>query len=165
MPDDRREIVVADMATMLLNRGMKGNNSVPAVILAAGQANVANDANEPAAMNERSKTMLPDPIEFLQKLLVVLDVPHLTFCIAVFLKRPVGRRRHDEVYAFRREFIHCTSVTQPQFVPGGNAPDGLVYQSQKSFVLCDPGNVPPGRSPSHSEPVEIRSPWRLVSSR
>ena len=45
------------------------------------------------------------------------------------------------MHALRREFIHCASVTQPQFVPRGDALDRFLYQSQKSFVLCDPGNV------------------------
>ena len=45
------------------------------------------------------------------------------------------------MHALRREFIHCASVTQPQFVSCGDTLDGLRYQPQEPFVLRNLGNV------------------------
>ena len=46
MPDDRSQVVVADLATMSLNRRVQRDDGVATFVLAARQANVTHHANQ-----------------------------------------------------------------------------------------------------------------------
>jgi hypothetical protein len=66
-------------------------------MLAAGQADVPDDAHEPAASNQHAKAMLPYLAELVMEGVIVLDEPKLAFAAGVLLERPVRRRGQDQV--------------------------------------------------------------------
>ena len=61
VPNDRRQIVEADGSTVFLDRGMQRNHGMPSVVFSAGQTDVADDTNQPAAGNEYVKASPPCP--------------------------------------------------------------------------------------------------------
>jgi hypothetical protein len=69
---------------------------MPAV-LAAGQADVPDDAHEPAAGNQQAKAMPPYLVELAMEGVIVFHEPELAFAAGIFLERPVRGRRQDQV--------------------------------------------------------------------
>ena len=59
VPDDRGKVVEADGPTPLLNRRVKRYDRMPPFVLPARQADVADDANQPAARDQRVETPPP----------------------------------------------------------------------------------------------------------
>jgi hypothetical protein len=53
---------------------MKRHNGMASAVFSSRQADVADDANQPAAGNKGLEALLPDLVEFLEKLVVILDV-------------------------------------------------------------------------------------------
>jgi hypothetical protein len=51
VPDDRGEVVEANCFAMFLNRGVKRNNSVPAVVLFARETDIADVDDQSSAGN------------------------------------------------------------------------------------------------------------------
>jgi hypothetical protein len=66
-------------------------------MLAAGQANIPDDAHEPAAGNQQAKAMSPHLVELVMEGVIIFDEPKLAFAVGIFLERPVGRRGQDQV--------------------------------------------------------------------
>jgi hypothetical protein len=66
-------------------------------MLAAGQADVPDDAHEPAAGNQHAKAMLPYLVELVMEGVIIFDEPKLAFAAGIFLERPVRRRGQDQV--------------------------------------------------------------------
>jgi hypothetical protein len=66
-------------------------------MLAAGQANIPDDAHQPAAGNRHAKAMLPHLVELIVKGVIVLNEPKLAFAAGIFLEGPVRRRGQDQV--------------------------------------------------------------------
>jgi hypothetical protein len=66
-------------------------------MLAAGQADIPDDAHEPAAGNQHAKAMLPYLVELVMEGVIIFDEPKLTFAVGIFLERPVWRRGQDQV--------------------------------------------------------------------
>jgi len=64
---------------------VKRDNGVATVVLAAGQADIADNADEAAAGNESAKAMRPNFIQLGQKGIVIFDVTHLSSGVAVLL--------------------------------------------------------------------------------
>ena len=91
---------------------------MPAGVLAAGKANVANDADESAAGDEDSEDLAPNLFQLLDELLVVGDVPELAFGVVVALERPVRRRGDDEVDGLVGDEGEVACVALDQLVRG-----------------------------------------------
>jgi len=75
VPDDRGQIVEADLAAALLDRGMERDHGMPALVLAPRQADVAHDANQPPAGDQGVKAAMPDLVKLRQELLIVGHIP------------------------------------------------------------------------------------------
>ena len=61
----------------------------------AGDANIADDAADPATGDEDSEALCPDSIKLVEEIVVVLKVAQLVGMIRVLLEHRVGRARHD----------------------------------------------------------------------
>jgi hypothetical protein len=66
-------------------------------MLAAGQADIPDDAHDPATGNQHAKAMLPYLVELVMEGLIIFDEPELAFAAGIFLERPVRRRGQDQV--------------------------------------------------------------------
>jgi hypothetical protein len=66
-------------------------------MLAARQANVPDDAHDPAAGNQHAKAMLLYLVELVMEGVIIFDEPELAFAAGIFLDRPVWRRGQDQV--------------------------------------------------------------------
>jgi len=64
---------------------------------AAGQADVPDDAHEPAAGNQHAIAMLPYLVELVMEGVIIFDEPKLAFVAGIFLERPVRRRGQGQV--------------------------------------------------------------------
>ena len=64
---------------MFLDRSMQRHDRVAAFIFTPRQANITDNANQPAARNQRLVTMKPDLIQFGQKSLVIGIWPSCPF--------------------------------------------------------------------------------------
>ena len=62
VPDDRSQIVKADFAAKLLNRGMKRHNGVPAVVLPSRKAHIAYYADQPPTWDQQIEATFPDAV-------------------------------------------------------------------------------------------------------
>jgi hypothetical protein len=97
MPDDRREVVKADPTAVLLDRGVKRNDRVATLVLSAGKADVAHNADETASRNKDIEAMLPNPVQLREERLVVGDIAELAFGVTILLEGPVRRGSDHEV--------------------------------------------------------------------
>jgi hypothetical protein len=66
-------------------------------------------------------------------------VAKLSFGIAVFFQRPVGRRREHQMHRFRLQF-HAPRIAQEEIVAGRNPLDRLFDQPDKPCILGDGRN-------------------------
>jgi hypothetical protein len=66
-------------------------------MLASGQADVPDDAHEPAAGDQHAKAMLPYLVELVMEGDIVFDEPKLAFAAGIIFERPVRRRGQDQV--------------------------------------------------------------------
>jgi hypothetical protein len=66
-------------------------------MLAAGQADVPDDAHQPAAGNQQAEAMLPYLVELAVEGVIVFHEPKLAFAAGVILESPVRRRGQDQV--------------------------------------------------------------------
>jgi len=99
VPDDRREIVKPQSATMLLDGRVQRHDHVPTVVLAARKTNVSHDTDHSAARHKSIKTTAPHCIPLVQEDVVVLHVAELHLVVVVVLQAPIRRRGHDEMNA------------------------------------------------------------------
>jgi hypothetical protein len=58
---------------------------------AAGETDISHNTNEPTAGNKSPKTMPPNLVEFIEKIIVVRGQTELPFVLGIFLQRPIGR--------------------------------------------------------------------------
>jgi hypothetical protein len=65
-------------------------------------ADIADNATDPPARNEYTMALCPNLVELTEKMIVTLDVSHLSGRMVVLLERPVWRRSHDEMHGFIR---------------------------------------------------------------
>ena len=96
VPEDRSEVIKADATAANDDIGVQGHDHV-ATVAFARKANVADNADEPAARNENAQAVTPNAVEFIMELLVVRNETELPFVFRVFLQSPIGRGRYDEV--------------------------------------------------------------------
>jgi hypothetical protein len=87
--------------------------------LAPRHAYVANDAADTSAWNEHAFALCPDPVEFAQKRLVVLDPAKLALHARIFFKCPVGRGSDDQVHRAVGDCRKIACVAQRYRVRGG----------------------------------------------
>ena len=90
VPENRREAVQAKLPRPHLDVGVQWHHPVPPVKLARN-ANVTDNAADPAASHQYAGTFLPDPVEFIEEVVVVLNVPHLPGVLRILLQSPVRR--------------------------------------------------------------------------
>lgn len=126
---------------MLLYRGMEGNDCVLAVVLAAGEADIAHNANQPATRYEGIKAALPDTVEFYQELLIVRDIAHLIRMLAVVLQRPVRRGRHDQMHGVGCEKVDVAGIVAVEVVPGWNLRQPILDGGDRLRILRNPRQV------------------------
>src|SRR6266852_9024346 len=88
VPDDRRKIGEAQKTAVLLNRSMQRNDRMNAGVLAARQAYVPDDTDQPPARHKRVETTAPDRIQLLEKSFIVGHVAELSVRALVFLQCP-----------------------------------------------------------------------------
>jgi hypothetical protein len=62
---------------------------MPTGVLAPGQANVSDYTDKPSSWHQRRVAMHPDLIQLGKRMLVVLDVTHLSSGVSVFLQGPI----------------------------------------------------------------------------
>ena len=96
VPEDRRQVVEADLPRPHDDVGVHWHHRMPAM-LAPRQANVPDDAHEPAAGNQHAKAMLPHLVELAMKGVIAFDEPQLALAMGVFLERPVRGRGQGQV--------------------------------------------------------------------
>jgi len=80
-------------------------------VATTGQANISHDADEAAARNQNSKSMLPHFVELIVKSVIIFDEPKLAFVAGVLLKRPIGRGGKDKVNRPRRNPVHFPGIS------------------------------------------------------
>ena len=97
VPNNRREIVKANIAALQLDGCVKRDHHVPPGILPTGKANIAHHANESSAWNKSVEAPFPDTVEAVQKDFVISEAPYLPVTIGVFLQCPVWWRGHNKV--------------------------------------------------------------------
>jgi hypothetical protein len=104
--------------------------------LAPRHAYVANDAADTSARNKHALALCPDPVEFVQKPLVVLDPAKLALGARIFFKRPVGRGSDDQVHRAVSDFRKIACVAQRYRVRGGiewtrpgDLPEALIHRA------------------------------------
>jgi hypothetical protein len=114
---------------------------MPTVVLLPREANVADDADKPAARDQSAKAVIPDPVQLGEETVVVLDMAHLSLRVAIFLEGPIGGRGKDQMKALGLDVVHKTSVTKIYPMVCGNPLNRLSDQSQKFLILCDPRDV------------------------
>ena len=66
-------------------------------MLAARQADIPDDAHQPAAGNQHAKAMIPHLVELIVEGVIIFDEGNLTFAVGIFLECPVGGRGQDQV--------------------------------------------------------------------
>jgi hypothetical protein len=66
-------------------------------MLASGQADVPDDAHEPAAGNQHAKAMLPYLVELVMEGVIIFHEPKLAFAVGIFLECPVRGRGQGQV--------------------------------------------------------------------
>lgn len=71
-------------------------------MLAARQANVPDDAHQPAGGNQRAEAMPLHLVELVIEGAIIFDEPKLAFPAGIFLEGPVGRRSQGQVDRSRR---------------------------------------------------------------
>ena len=82
MPDDRVKVVETEAPANDADIGVEWDYGMPPDILAAGEANVANDADESAPGDEDAEDLSPNLLQLLDKLLVVGDVARLPVTVS-----------------------------------------------------------------------------------
>ena len=90
VPENRREAVQANPPRPHLDIGVQGHYPVPPV-KPARNANVADNAADPATSHQYAGTFLPDLVEFIKEVFIVRNVPHLPGVLRILLQSPVGR--------------------------------------------------------------------------
>jgi hypothetical protein len=70
---------------------MEGHDHVAAVVFAASDADVSNNANDTPAGYKDAKAVFPDLFEFVMELLIIFDGAKLVLVVRVFLQGPVRR--------------------------------------------------------------------------
>ena len=79
MPNDGRQVVDPKIPAVLLNRGMKRNHGVPAIIFSAREAHISNHTDKATARDQRPEAVVSHLIELGEEIVVVLNVAHLAF--------------------------------------------------------------------------------------
>ena len=97
VPDDWGQVIESDLSATLLDRRVKRNDGVPTFILPARKANIADHANQPTTWNQCLEAIRPNLIQFIKKLVVVLNVSQLPFGVPVLFESPIWRRREYEM--------------------------------------------------------------------
>src|SRR5712692_68769 len=92
VPDDRRQIVKTHRPAMFLNRSVKRDDGVSAIVLLARQAHVPDYADQSPPRNPGLETLIPHGIKLANELVIFLDMPQLACRFVVLLQRPVRRR-------------------------------------------------------------------------
>ena len=141
LPDDRRQVIEAELAAMLLDRRVQWNHCVPALVLSPGKTDIADHADQAAARDQYSEAVAPDLVQLREELFVVLDMAHLSVRVAILLQRPVGWRRNHQVDALRTNSADVAGVAKVKSVRGGYPANGLFDQPGECFVLRDAGDV------------------------
>lgn len=140
VPDDGSEVVESDSPAALLNRGMERDNGVASLVLPAGEADIADDADEAPARDEGTEAVAPDAVEFIEEGFVILNVAHLPGRVAVLLKGPIWGRGHDEVNAFLGQMVQSAGVACVKPVMGGNPLDRFLDQLHEFRIFCNSGD-------------------------
>lgn len=141
VPDDRRQVVKTEFSAALLDRRVKRNYGVPPVVLPPREAHVADHADKAPARNERAEAMRPHLVQLFQKLIVVLDMPHLSVGLAVFLQGPIRRGGNHKMNALRCNIVHVACIAEIDRVHGGNFPNRLLDAPDERFILRNTGKV------------------------
>jgi hypothetical protein len=96
MPDDGIEIVKADPPANDTNVGVEGKYEVSSEV-ASGYTDITDHAHQPSAGDKDTKDMPPNLLHFIQKCLVILDMPQLIGILVVPFEIPVRRRCNNEM--------------------------------------------------------------------
>ncbi len=89
VPDDGVQVVKAQLPAPHLDVGVKGKDQVPPEAL-PGHGHVPHHDDEPPPGHQKPKDLPPDPVQLVQKGLVVLNVAHLAGHVLIALQGPVG---------------------------------------------------------------------------
>lgn len=141
MPDDGRQVIESERAAVLLDRSVQRHYGMPAVILSAGKADIADDTNEAASRNQRAEAMRPYLVKLGQELLVVNDVAHLARGIAVLFQGPVRRRCKHQVHALRLEPVHAASIAEVEHMAGRDSSHRFFDQLDQPVIFGDARDV------------------------
>jgi len=128
VPDDRVEVVEPKLAALDANIGMQGHHGMPAVIFLPRQAYVPHHADQPPARHQHAVRFRPDPIQFRQEVIVILDVTHLPLGIIIILERPIGRRGDHQMDRAIRDKGQIAGVALHQPMRGREVINGLLVQ-------------------------------------
>ena len=66
---------------------------------------------------------MPNPVEVVEELGIVVDVAELPVGVAILLQRPIRRRREDEMHRLGGEAAHQPGIPTSQHMPRGNPLD------------------------------------------
>src|SRR5437667_451039 len=77
-----------------LNIGVKRHNEMTPSLFTRN-AHISNYATDSATVYEHATAFSPNFVEFIQEMLVILDVSHLSCRVVVFLERPIRGGSHD----------------------------------------------------------------------
>jgi hypothetical protein len=83
MPDDRSQVVKADLACSHLYIGVQWCNPVPTLILSTRNANIAYNTANPPTWHEHTCTFTPDLVELVQELFIIFNVSELPWMLVV----------------------------------------------------------------------------------
>ena len=139
VPNDRGQIIEANLPAMLLDRRMKRNDRMASVVFSPRETNVAHHANQPSAGRQRLKTALPYFVQFAQEHFVIGHVAELPGRVAVFFQGPIRRGRENQMHRFRFQ-LHGPSVAQVKIMARRNPFNGLFDQPDQPGVLGDGRN-------------------------
>src|SRR5205807_4862365 len=96
VPKNRSQTVQVEGASANLNVRVKGHDVVPPTLFARN-ANVSNHAANSPTGNKYAPAFNPYLVQFIEKMLITLDVSHLSGDGVVILERPIRRGSHDEM--------------------------------------------------------------------
>lgn len=141
VPDDRGQVREPDLPAVLLDGGVKRNDSVLPGVLASREADVPDDNDKATARDEGSVACAPNLVQLVEELVIIFHVTKLPVGMAVLFESPVGRRRYNQVDALRGEEFHLPSVRISNPVFGRNSADRLLNQGDQSRVLGNAGDL------------------------
>jgi hypothetical protein len=119
---------------------MKRNYRVATIVFSPRKAYVANDTDEPSTGNKNIETSLPNSVQFGEKMIVVFQVPHLAFGLAVLFKRPIRWRCENQMNRIRFEPSQFSGVTQDGAVQCRYLANHAIEFRKAFCVFCQLGN-------------------------